>query len=334
MGMDDLETEFFGSRRRSSRPSRSERARAKREQRAKREPLRSSDPGQRVQAATALVEEGTDANATVLLDFARAERNTDVRTAVARAVLAAPVGPDPNRPEAKLRDWALAEATRHGAAPPADGSPSSSPPPLSSASPAADAPARPATPVPVSGRIPAVVSPDDRWRTGGSTPPRPPTMRPAPRATVPAPAAVPKRPVPPNPGMPEPVAASAAPPAIVGGTVGNGVRPAPATRQPDAPSERTVPAAPVPAAPVPKEAVPAAPVPDTQPRPQPAAPEPTDAATPGVTPGATDEAARPSTWRVVKAHPVDIVVWGPADASSEPANGTRETAQPSPSAAR
>src|SRR5680860_1571690 len=134
MGIDDMETEFFGSSRRSSRPKRSDRLRAKREQRRQLQPLKSSDPGERAGAATSMVEQGVEGSAGVLLDFVRDERNSDVRRAVAQAVLTAPIGAHPDRPEAQLRDWALAEVTRHGDQPPPPTStPSPPPPPAGSA---------------------------------------------------------------------------------------------------------------------------------------------------------------------------------------------------------
>jgi hypothetical protein len=297
MGIDDMETEFFGSSRRSSRPKRSERLQAKREQRRQLQPLKSSDPGERAGAATSMVEQGIDGSATVLLDFVRDERNSDVRRALAQAVLAAPVGPHPDRPEAQLRDWALAEVTRHGDQPTPASRPSPSPPEGSAADDAPEAAPLVFSSAPiVSGTIPASLSPDDRWRTGGADPVRPrsaPARRPESRPAPPPPPAAPT-------------------PPVVGGTVGNGTKPdaaaAPDERDTEKVDEKQEAG---PEKTEKKEAAAAA----AKPAPPPSVPVPD---------GAPD---RPATWRVIKAHPVDIVVW-------EPAEGEPETAQPSRSAAR
>jgi hypothetical protein len=261
MSFDDMETEFFGANRRSSRPKRSDRLRAKREQRRQLQPLKSTDPGERAGAAASMIEQGVDSSAVVLLDFVRDEPNRDVRRTVAQAVLTAPIGAHPDRSEAQLRDWALAEVARHGDQPPAPASsPPSQPPP---------SPAPPPPPI-VGGNIPAALSADDRWRTGEAELVR---LRWAPPTTAPA-----SRPIPPPP--------PAAPtPPVVGGTVGNGSKPNAVAPTP------TV-----------SKPAPSVDVPDRAPD-------------------------RPATWRVVKAHPVDIVVWECTDSEGETAEGEPETAQ-------
>ena len=331
MGIDDMETEFFGSSRRSSRPKRSDRLRAKREQRRQLQPLKSSDPGERAGAASSMVEQGIDSSATVLLDFVRDERNSDVRRAVAQAVLTAPVGAHPDRPEAQLRDWALAEVTRHGDPPPPASTPSPPPPEGAAPEEAAAAPAplafspapssAPSAPI-VCGTIPASLSPDDRWRTGGADPVRP---RSAPAARRPA-----SRPAPPPP--------PAAPtPPVVGGTVGNGTKPdaaaAPDERDPEKVDEKQVAGTEQPAKKEASAENPAKQEAGTEkPEKLEAGTEKKDAAAaqpapPPSVPVSDGEPDRPATWRVIKAHPVDIIVW-------EPADGEPETAQPSGAAAR
>ena len=279
MGFEDTKTEFFGPRRRTSWPGRAGRSRAKREARQL-APLHSSDPGERLLAATTLVERDIDSNAGVLLDFVREERNRDVRSAVSRAVLTAPLTARPARPEAKLRDWAHAELTRHAGQPdPA------SPPSLAPVSLAPDPRAPAPAPAPVSGRIPPVLSPDDRWRTGG--------------------AAVHWRLAPlPAPPLPPPV--TQAPPAVVGGTVGNGS------------SFKTI---------VHRIDECAATAPEEQ---HDAEDKPATAEKPLPEPVAEPA---PATWRVVKAHPVDIVVWEPADEAGDAAPN-EEKAQSEPPVAR
>ena len=96
MGFEDTKTEFFGPRRRGSWSGRG-RGRARREARQI-EALQSSDPGERLRAATTLVEQNIDSNAGVVLDFVRDERNRDLRRAVSRAVLTAPIAARPTGP--------------------------------------------------------------------------------------------------------------------------------------------------------------------------------------------------------------------------------------------
>ena len=267
MGFEDTKTEFFGPRRRSSWPGRAGRARARRETRQI-EALQSSDPGERLRAATTLVEGGLDSNADVVLDFVRDERNRDLRSAVSRAVLTAPIATRPAEPEAKLRDWARAQVTRDDPppAPPPTPSPPSVAPPGAAPMPPAPPPAPPA---PVGGTIPAVLSPDDRWRVGAAV-----SVRLG--STLVA-----------SPPPPPPPPVGPAPPPVVGGTIGNG-------RPNDVIVRGT------------SEQIPAA-----------APPRPT----------------RPATWRVVKAHPVDIVGWEPADEAGDAAQ-SEEIAQSEPSVTR
>jgi hypothetical protein len=292
MGFEDTKTEFFGPRRRGSRSGRAGRGRARREARQI-EALQSSDPGERLRAATTLVEQGIDSNAGVVLDFVRDERNRDLRSAIARAVLTAPIAGRPAEPEANLRDWARAEVTRHEDPPPA---PPPTPAPPAVAPPAAPvppaSPPAPAPLVPVGGTIPAVLSPDDRWRVGtavsvrlGSTlmaspPPPPPPVAPA-------------------------------PPPVVGGTIGNGSRPNDVIVRRTSEGPETAPGSQESEE---KEA-------ETQ-----------EARTP-IPVAAPARPTGPATWRVVKAHPVDIVVWEPADEVGDAA-ASEEIAQSEPSATR
>jgi hypothetical protein len=330
MGTDEMETEFFGSSR--PRPSRSERSRAKREQRRRLRPLRSSDPEVRTRAAVALAAEGLDHNATTLLDFVGDESEATARAAVAHAVLAAPVGSDPGHPAAKLRDWAQAEAVRQGGAvaaaapPPAPAPFFAGPAPVASAASSAQLSPDATGDPPVSE---LALSPDDRWRTGTAVTAhlRPPAR---PRAAMPRPgrtAGSPPPPAPPHPlvvggtigtpSVPEPVLAS--PPA------GNGaaLKPAPVDPAPEPDAARKTAVSWPAAAPVPAPEQPAAT--ERSIAPEPVSPRPVVAGTapekrtpaPAVVatePGGPAEGTTgPATWRIVKASPVDIVVWEPAE---------------------
>lgn len=76
--------------------------------------LRSTNPGQRTEAAVALTELGLDRSARVLLDHARKETDADVRVAIAVAVARRqwePAGPPGVSP---LREWAASELAAHG----------------------------------------------------------------------------------------------------------------------------------------------------------------------------------------------------------------------------
>jgi hypothetical protein len=311
MGFEDTKTEFFGPRRRGSWSGRAGRGRARREARQI-EALQSSDPGERLRAATTLVEQGIDSNAGVVLDFVRDERNRDLRSAVSRAVLTAPIAARPAEPEAKLRDWARAEVTRHEdpppappptPAPPAVPPPAVAPPavaPPAVAPPVAPVPpAPPPTPaplVPVGGTIPGVLSPDDRWRVGAAV-----SVRLG--STLVA--------SPPPPPLPPPPPVAPAPPPVVGGTIGNGSKPN------DVIVRRTSEG---------RESSPRNEEHEEREAETPQAQRPIPLAAPARPTG-------PATWRVVKAHPVDIVVWEPADEVGDAAPG-EEIAQSEPSITR
>jgi hypothetical protein len=295
VAFDGMETEFFRSSR--SRPRRAERTHTKREVRRRLRSLGSPDPAERTRTAVALVGEGLDVNAAALLDFVGAETDPAVREAVACAVVNRPGHARPDRPEAELRAWAAAEvapvAPPAAIPPPPAASPAPPATPASATAPAAPEP--PATP-PVApeppGPAPAldelVLTPDDRWRAGQAPiipSPSPSEAPPPPAATRPAVVSgTIGAPVPPP--VPEPEADPVAPPS-----------------DPPSPTPSTA-AAPPPPSPSPPPPSPPTPSPPTPSPPTPSPPPPSPEAQP-----------TPAGWRIVKANPVDIVVWDGAESA-------------------
>lgn len=279
MAFDDTRTEFFGPRGRSSRGGEKKRARSKRPNRRQIRLLGSPDAEARARAASDLLKQGIDSSAEALLQHIEDEDSEFVLATIARTVLDTRSEPQAGREEAQLRAWALAELSRgrRGAMAPA--------PVNANRSPAGTASV-------VSGRIGSV-----------PTAPAPPPPAPAP---TPAPAPMPA--APPRPADPAPPP----PPAVPVAPVSRPVAPTP----PPAPGPAR-PAFPPPTSPAPPPVRPAPPAPTSRPRPPavvarpsaPPAPRPAAAPAPAGAPTPPGPAAPPGTWRVVKAYPVDIVVW-------------------------